>query len=202
MHKLDEIIQAQFPVHVMPKYGRFELLQTTGHRYLLGQDGLKLEIRRPWLHAVVAIHGEPFAKLPYGECPDDSVELLCGPIPGEFSRRFFKQARESAPNECAAWIVWDEHSAKWDYVALEATSATPEYVDVQRPALKDGAWLVMDFHSHGHAPAFFSPQDNKDDRSEVKLAGVFGNVADAQPTLAMRACLMGAFADLGPLEAR
>ncbi len=202
MHKLDEIIQAQFPVHVMPKYGSFEPLQTSGHRYLLGKDGLKLEIRRPWLHAVVALHDVPFAQLPFGDCPNDSVDLLCGPIPGEFSRRFFKQARESAPNECAAWLVWDANHATWEYVELKATSATPDYVDVQRPALKEGAWLVMDLHSHGHARAFFSAKDDEDDRSEVKLAGVFGNVSDQQPSVALRACLMGAFADLGPLEVR
>ena len=196
MHKLDQVIQGQFPVHVMERYSAFQPLQDTGHRYLVGKDGLKLEIRRPWLHAVIALHSAPAAELPFGECPADSIDLLCGPIPREFGRRFYSQALANLPNECAAWLVWNEHTKIWDYLELQALSASPAKVDVSRPALADGTWLVMDFHSHGHARAFFSGDDDVDDVSEVKLAGVFGSLGLAEPTVALRACLMGAFANL------
>ena len=52
----------------------------------------------------------------------------------------------------------------------------------------------MDLHSHGASGAFFSTQDDTDDRAsgEVKLAGVVGRVNDA-PEWQFRLAACGVF---------
>lgn len=196
MNNLDQVIQGQFPVHVMPRYGTHERLGAIGQRYLVGREGVKFEIRRPWLHAVVALHDKMRVDLPYGDCPADNLELLCGPVPQAFGQRFREQALASMPNETAAWVVWHERTRTFEYIELETIQASPVRVNFRRPELPCGTWLVMDFHSHGQAAAFFSMQDDEDDAGEVKLAGVFGQLDQAVPGFEMRACLMGVFARL------
>jgi PRTRC genetic system protein A len=83
---------------------------------------------------------------------------------------------------------------------LDVLEASPERIHFQRPQLQEGAWLVMDFHSHGRHRAFFSAQDDADDAGEVKLAAVLGNLDAASPSIALRACLMGAFAPVTSVE--
>jgi PRTRC genetic system protein A len=200
MHNLDQIVLGQFPLYPMPRFGAHAPLQETGQRYVVGREGIKFEVRRPWLHAVVSLHDDPRTGLPYGDCPADEIELLCGPIPREYGQRFHRQAMAAMPCETAAWVVWHADRRVFEYIELDVLDASPDRVHFQRPQLREGTWLVMDFHSHGRHQAFFSPQDDADDAGEVKLAGVLGNLDTASPSMELRACLMGAFAPLASVE--
>ena len=195
MNKLDLLIQEHAPVVVVPKHENLPALQTTGYRYLVGQDGLKLEVRRPWLHAVVShtISVRPGPLLPYGVCPTDKLEITCGAFPAGMRERFIGAARDVLPVEAAAWIVWDERTRRFDYVSLRALSSSPEHIHFERPELPMDTWLVMDLHSHGAARAFFSRTDDEDDAGEVKMAGVFGRLGRPEPEFMGRACLLGHF---------
>ena len=59
--------------------------------------------------------------------------------------------------------------------------------------------MVIDLHSHGLLGAFFSSTDNFDDRSEVKIAGVIGNLNKPEVTTSFRLCANGVFVSL-PFE--
>lgn len=192
MNNLDRVIQQEYAVLAAPKYEDFQPLPDTGQRYVLGRQGLKLEIKRPWLHAVVSMHeGAVRLPLPYGHAPEDGVTLLCGFIPRALAERFIAQAREALPNETAAWITWDENTREFAYVPLAAQSSSPGHCTYEVPSLQPGRHLVLDLHSHGAHPAFFSSQDDVDDYGTVKLAAVLGNVDQDEPTMAARACLLG-----------
>lgn len=201
MHSLDRVVLGQFPVYPMPRFGDHVPLISAGQRYIIGREGIKFEIRRPWLHAVVSVHDEPRIRLPYGDCPPDGLEMLCGPIPREFGQRFHQQALKSMPCETAAWVVWHDDGRGFQYLELAVLGASRDRVHFERPVLPSGTWLVMDFHSHGTYPAFFSSQDDMDDAGDVKLASVLGNLDTGAPTVAMRVCLMGAFTTLESVEA-
>ena len=56
--------------------------------------------------------------------------------------------------------------------------------------------LAIDLHSHGLAPAYFSATDDQDDAGAVKISGVFGNLDQPVPTVALRLCLLGLFIPL------
>lgn len=60
---------------------------------------------------------------------------------------------------------------------------------------------MLDIHSHGRLPAFFSGTDDEDDSdvSVVKIAAVLGNLDGAVSTT-MRLCACGAFQHIGELN--
>lgn len=175
MNQLDLTIQSHFPCHVLPKFEAFEPMTKTGDRLLLGSSKLQLEISRPWLHAIVTISGEEFARgLPYGESLRERKEMRCGEIPRALMLDFMEKAAAACPNEVGAWIVWDEHTKEFSLIDLPVLSNSPDHLQYQTPHLEQGQWLVVDLHSHGSSEAFFSSTDDEDDKGAVKLSFVLG----------------------------
>lgn len=191
MSALDKVLQAQFPTVLMPKFEAWQPLQSTGDRFILGANALKMEISRPWLHAVLDLTPAGFARgLPYGAAPQDSLTYRCNAIPRSLLREFEERAAQACPNEIGAWVVWNESSGEFSLLELPVISHGPEHLDYETPQLPNGCWLVMDIHSHGHGAAFFSPKDNRDDAGAVKLAAVYGR-AHREGEWVVRAELLG-----------
>lgn len=193
MDPRDKALQAMTPTVMVPRFGKLVPLTTPGHRFLACQNGLWLDLFRPWLKltwpiAAVAV------PMPYGKV-STTLEFLCGALPMPLIRQFVLYARMQAPNECAAWIVWSQSNG-FRLVHLEETSVGPEHVEFIRPRLEDGEHLVADIHSHGYLSAFFSLTDDHDDAGEVKIAIVFGNLDRAQPTVQVRMCALGMYQKL------
>lgn len=193
MNPLDSYLQRNVPAVMVPRYGALAPLERTGHRFLVGATDVKLEIRRPWLHAIVTVAAASGPELPYGRCPPDGVTLTCGPVPRRLLAEFVHAARANSPKEIQGWIVWHEQQQDFELQMLDAISASAAHITYRRPQLPAGSWLVMDIHSHGEARAFFSSTDDLDDQGEVKLAAVVGKVGNEQFSLAARAVLLGHF---------
>ncbi|WP_282509660.1 PRTRC system protein A [Burkholderia cepacia] len=191
---LDNALFDSAPVATVPRHAEFAPLLDVGHRFLLAAEGLFVEIRRPWLHLiqqVVPIEGAR-PRPPYGSI-DAKIEFAFGRISAAepHLRRFATDAAGAAPNEHAAWIVWNETSKELVYREVEVTSSTPTAITINRPALADDESLAFDLHSHGTGPAGFSATDDADDAGEVKIAGVIGGVGTANPSVAFRLCALG-----------
>lgn len=192
----DAVIQAHVPVVMIPNHTALPILERNGHRYLAANDGLWIEVVRPWLRLLWPLLADGEDRLPYGAA-QKAIVTRFGQIPATLLHRFADEARAAAPDECAAWIVWDEEDRALEYVTCKAIEASPGRVVLERPKLPDHKHLAIDLHSHGHLPAFFSEQDDEDDAGEVKVAVVFGNVTDqAGPTAAFRLCAHGLFIPL------
>ena len=69
MNALDKALQAACPCLMVPRYEPLALLQDDSHRFLIGGTGLFVEVRRPWLHAILKVTDSPIP-LPYGTPPD------------------------------------------------------------------------------------------------------------------------------------
>lgn len=191
MTTMDQLMQRQFPTVLMPRYGDLEPLRETGDRFILGSDTLKLEISRPWLHAVVNLAPSGFARsLPYGRAPRDSITLRCGVVPRALLDEFAERARRACPYEVGAWIVWDECTGEFAMLELPTLSHSPVHLEYEAPELPKGVWLVVDVHSHGKGRAGFSPTDDADDAGAVKFAMVYGR-AHADGEWVVRAELLG-----------
>ena len=191
---LDNALFDSAPVAAVPRHAEFAPLLDVGHRFLLAAEGLFVEIRRPWLHLiqpVAPIEGAS-PRPPYGSI-DEKIEFAFGRISAAepHLRRFATDAAGAAPNEHAAWIVWNETSKELVYREVEVTSATPTAITINRPTLADDESLAFDLHSHGTGPAGFSATDDADDAGEVKIAGVIGGVGTANPSVAFRLCALG-----------
>lgn len=197
---LDAALFDSAPTVAVPKHAAFAALQDVGHRFLMTADGVFIEVRRPWLHVIQQLskYGDAGPRPPYGTI-EPKIELAFGRLSAALPhmRAFAEEARNALPNEHAAWIVWNHDAQTLEYVALHTSSASPNAITYDRPALRDGESLAIDLHSHGADAAFFSEQDNADDVGEVKVSAVFGGLGDGgTPSVAFRLCVLGMFVPL------
>lgn len=195
LDKRDAALQTLTPSVMVPKYGDLEPMGQSGQRYLLASDGLWVEVKRAWLDLVVPLANQYVMPMPYGVLKQ-KMQFNFGTLPTSFLRKFINEARAHLPNECAAWFIWDEETGMMRFEMLEANRASSGSIEYLCPELEEGEHLVADIHSHGTTPAFYSFQDNDDDRTEVKLAIVVGNVDTDTPSIKMRLCANGYFSEL------
>lgn len=195
LDKRDLALQTLTPSVMVPLFSKLDSLEQAGQRFLLAKDGLWVEIKRAWLDLTVPLATQYVMPIPCGEL-SQKMQFNFGTLPIYFLKKFIKDARKSLPNECAAWFVWNEVSGEMRYVLLEAENASIGAVTYLCPELDEGEHLVADIHSHGVTTAFFSFQDNEDDKTEVKIAIVVGNVDTSDVTIKMRLCANGYFVDL------
>lgn len=191
----DRVVQQHVPAVMMPQHTNFPPLEQNGHRFIVGADGLWIEVRRPWLHLVWPVATAPMP-LPYGEVLSDEMGFAFDLGGAEFNRllsKFQADARAAMPNECAAWFLWNETAEELQYVLLEASEASPGGITFTRPALPDWLHLAVDVHSHGAMAPFFSATDNEDDAGEVKLSYVLGHVGTDEEGWSARLCAHGLF---------
>lgn len=199
----DRILQDHTPAVMVPRYGEHALLGQAGHRYLVAEDGLWLEIHRPWLHlraliAPIATDGiqTPFGRvspeLGWGGREFDTAYAFGNDDLERLQSLFLRDAKAAMPNEFAAWGIWNEQTRRLEYRALIASEATPGSITFPRPRLEAHEHLALDLHSHGTMDAFFSSTDDADDAGEVKISVVVGNL-DREPTWQTRLCALGLF---------
>jgi PRTRC genetic system protein A len=189
MSAMDDAILTTFPLVAVPPSGNLPPAQADGIRYLVAKSGLWQEINLPWIRVVRAFTGPGESPLPYGEL-QPVIDLRCGPLPMDLVREFIAGAREAAPLECAAALVWSEDGS-WRLAWRQARSAGSGHIDYNEVTLADGEHLVVDMHSHGHHGAFFSRQDNEDERGSMKFSLVVGSFNGSAPTSEMRLCMLG-----------
>lgn len=192
MHPLDRALVATCPNVTVPKYGTLAPIEPLSQRLLLANDGLWLEVARPWLHLVYPIAKVKDIVIPYGEV-HQSFTFAFDNIPTKLMNRFIDEARAASPNEHAAWIIWNSGSGQLEYASLNITARSGGAISFERPSLSDGCELCVDLHSHGHAPAYFSATDDADDRGECKFSVVFGDLQDEDPTWESRLCVRGLY---------
>lgn len=191
----DRILLEHAPLVAMPRYDNFPPLDTPGHRFIAAEDGLWLELTRPWLHLTWPV-AESAMALPYGPMLADEIEFAFSDE--ELARvvnQFIYHAKNQLPNEYAAWALWDEDAQRLVYCPLVAMHAGPGGITFHRPTLKPHEHLAVDIHSHGTLPAFFSATDDEDDEGAVKLAVVVGNLDQPELSFARRLCALGLVID-------
>lgn len=191
---LDLALQAAVPTVPVPLHGKFVGLQQSGHRFLIASDGLYIEIRRAWLHAVWPVALDSKVAKPFGKV-EACVDLAFGRIPHWILGSFENDAIGSGNMEIAACVVWNAVERTLHYRPCESIRASSHRVEYRRPVLAADESLVIDLHSHGYGRAYFSGVDNEDDANEVKIAAVVGTV-NAVPTWKFRLCLAGLFVDI------
>lgn len=193
--QMDKALLAAAPVAAVPRHAPFHPLQDNGHRFLLAEDGLYLEVRRPWLHYIHQLAKQTAVAIPYGPLKG-KCELDFGTIGSalEQMREFAAKARADAPIEAAASLLWDHRERSWriEYPDIigEASASRIQFRQVE-PGPDES--VAIDLHSHGYAGAYFSPTDDEDDRGAVKISAVFGNLDTATPTVAFRLCVLGLY---------
>lgn len=196
----DRALQSVTPTVMVPRYTDLEELETPGQRLLMAANGVWLEVCRAWLYVRMLVAEAPIVPVPYGQVTG-AMRFKCGGLPKALVSRFIEEASGRCPNECAAWVVWNQKTGAWRLQMLEEISSGLAHVENILPTLADDEHMVIDLHSHGVIPegAFFSSEDNADDTGDCKIAGVVGNLDREGITTAFRLCVNGVFIPL-PFE--
>lgn len=193
---IDSIIQKTTPTVMVPTSRELEPLKEYGQRYLVASDGLWIEIKRAWVHIVWPVALNNDFPIPYGLLEKKVEFAFSGKLPVSLLYDFLAQAKQSFPLETAAWVIWDSKADSFKLLPLHASISSHSYLELERPSLGESEHLIMDIHSHGKHSACFSPEDDRDDRFEVKIAAVVGNVMGERVSMKFRLCTGGRFVDL------
>ena len=195
LDKRDIALHALTPSVMVPKFSELAVLENAGHRFLVAGNGLWMEVKRAWLTLCVPLAQQYAVPMPYGNL-NQKIEFSFGALPVAFLKQFIEEAQRNLPNECAAWFIWNEETGAMRFEMLTADNASSGSITYRCPELGEGEHFVADIHSHGLSHAFFSCQDNDDDRTETKIAVVVGNVDTGKPSMKTRLCANGYFVDL------
>ena len=103
-------------------------------------------------------------------------------IPGEFFhqiKQFFKDVINLGPStyEAQVFIIWNEDSKDYRILVPKQTvSAAAVRYDIG-DTLGKGDVIICDIHSHNDMGAFFSGTDDRDDKKNPWISGVFGKIS-------------------------
>jgi PRTRC genetic system protein A len=189
MDTLDTTIQKVFPLLAAPSQTTLSEAQACGMRYIATSKGLMREISLPWIRIVHTV-ARSVVNLPYGELRQ-SCELLCSRVPKGMWKQLRQDAVAAMPNEMAAVLVWNEVTDMWRYALRNLSFASRAALNYERFQLEEGEHIVVDLHSHGDMHAFFSAQDNQDDRDSMRFSGVIGRVTTNSPEFVLRLSMPG-----------
>lgn len=190
----DELLQSVTPIVVAPLFAPpLAPLRGSCHRFIVAQNGIWLELVRPWVRVVTKVSDGPVVKLPAGSLEEELQ--IPHAIPRSLLDEFLRRAQARPHLEQAAFITINPFG-KFELVDVGIISNGAEHINYRCPRLRDGHEMVLDLHSHAKLPAFFSDEDDHDDNEMVKIAAVVGNCDHATPTLAARLCVLGKFIPL------
>lgn len=193
---------AAVPCYPVPPSGRSPGIDAlrgarAGHGLAIGQDGVMLILRRPWLELDVLVAPPIAAHLPYGSVGRPKADLRCGLIPRPELDLILEDFIAALPNEAAAFVIWSERSRTFQLDFPLIDEATPSRLVYRPPILAPDCHLVCDIHSHGRGNAFFSATDNADDAHATKISLVVGRLDHpGGPMMEGRLCAAGMFLPL------
>lgn len=181
---LDQAIQMATPLVAQPHHGTLPPLAVGAKRVVATSSGLQMQARTHVLDLSLGISSIP---LPYG-LGRERLELPAGPVPKALLKEFIQRAREAGKREIAAAVVLGQDGYKLEWPKVESSSGS--HVRYDDSGIKDDL-LLIDLHSHGEHPAYFSEQDNASDMSRrgPYIAMVVGRCNTDQPEIAARVVL-------------
>lgn len=193
MDKRDIALQRSCPSVCIPRFGQLDRPDASGERVLIGSNGIFLEVSRKWGYFIrkVASLEQPVV-LPYGE-GRMFTDMAIPKLPRDLLVEFNEHARANNSVEVGASVIWNEHIQAFRLALSESVESGPGHLTYKLPDLGEGEHVLIDCHSHGRFPAFFSPTDNADDKHAVKFSYVVGNCERTEQTAMLRLCLKGMY---------
>lgn len=160
--------------------------------YITASNGVFVRAKRPGLEVLLpvcmsfngGIRGL-FPLTPY-------IRLEAGPISTAVIRDAVFQMAAAAPNELLTWVGLNGAY----HLTIPEQTTTENRCKPLDPLDLRGQNALLDFHSHGFAPPFYSTIDNKDESRGFRLYAVAGNFPS--PTLLVRVGIYGHFWQIPP----
>lgn len=194
MDPRDMALQAVCPVLAAPRFGVLPEMPN-GQRLIVGAGGLYVQVKLDWLDCVHCLTPEGLGMpLPWGKV-DERLRFSFGVLPIRLIESFIEAARRGLPDEVAGALIYARSTGRLRLALCEPVRTSPLRIDYRVPAMAADETLAVDLHSHGAGPAFWSADDDRDDRG-IKVAGVFGRLDQPRPEAEFRLVLNGLFKPL------
>lgn len=195
MDKRDLALQLSCPVTSMPMFSPLPPLEQNGERIIIGRNGTFLEVRRPWARIVTQVGPTLATTVPFGDVAE-VIEYTAGKLPRWLLGKFAEWAQAQSNVEIGAVITWNEVTGEYLLRRSKSNHATSSFLSYTLPDLEEGEHIVVDCHSHSTGEAFFSDEDDKDDRDAMKFSFVVGDCHTSNPSSVARLCARGTFKKL------
>lgn len=192
LHPCDRILFAQTPVIMMPRFGALPPLPVGRRRYVAAAEGLYVQARH---HGLTLTLQQAAVSLPFGPLAED-VHLVGGLIPRALYEEIRAQVLAHSPQEWAGLVHWDSEAQRYALTEPRVLTRSAQHIRYDGHAIERER-LVLDVHSHGEGPAFFSDEDNRSDEFGFHFATVFGGCQSPETlTARTRLVIDGAFFDI------
>jgi len=160
---------------------------TSAIEYWVGATHIYARAARPGLSVLMPIsnHKQPIK----GLVDLDPYVHLTPLVPKSLLWQMWAQANVHLPNEVLFHLVLE--AGTWTLVTPDQTQSQGHCEPTQTDAASSSATALIELHSHGHLPAFFSNTDNQDERGGFRIYGVLGQVNNPHLELVLRVGLFG-----------
>lgn len=194
MDARDAALQAACPVVIAPRFGTLAAMEL-GQRLILAGNGLFVQVKLDWLNCIQCLTPQGIGlPLPYGLVEED-LRFSFGVLPIQLIEQFIEASRHALPNEAAGALIYSRTTGQLRLALCEPVQSSPTRIAYRVPALAADETVAVDLHTHGHLPAFWSAEDDRDDQG-IKVAGVFGRLHEARPDACFRLAINGRFRPL------
>lgn len=191
MDPRDIALQASCPIVAAPRFGPLPDMPN-GQRLIAGAGGLYVQVKLDWLDCIECLTpGGLGIPLPYGEV-GEHLRFSFGVLPIRLIESFIDAARLRLPNEAAGALIYSRSTGALRLALCQPVRASPARIEYRVPAMAADESLAVDLHTHGAGPAFWSADDDRDDRG-IKVAGVFGHLHCSKPSAEFRLAINGRF---------
>jgi PRTRC genetic system protein A len=197
MNTIDQTLQSVTPTLMVPKFEEPVPLEKNGHRFWVASSGLWMEAVNDWSHVVLPVVYQDSVSMPYGDL-SPRIDFTVDKLPLGLIEEFIDYARKQPTIEVAGWIIWNRKERSTRLQILESLEASEAHVQYVCPELNEDESLLIDIHSHGAFPAFFSEKDNNDDKGGFKVSVVVGNLDKPAISICARLCVYGLYSPLPP----
>lgn len=185
----DKVLLSETPTLMQPRFGTLPPPPLNKHRFIVGYDGLYIEVGTAVLECRLRVSKSDIA-LPYGTIKS-GFRLVHGAIPLSLYDTVRERVKQDCPNEWAGLIVWSQSRQQYELFEPTVFSRSASHISYDR-SLVDDLQLVVDIHSHGAGSAYFSPTDDASEDG-IYIAEVFGDCHKETPALVSRFVINGVF---------
>ena len=153
------------------------------YNYIFAVNGVFLHCHNDLLDATIRISEAQIRGLAYLEC---KVELKKGKIPSSFLDLALSVAFANPGREAYLAVAWE------DGYHLKIPDQTGEPGSVKYAVMSN---TLMDIHTHGALPPFFSSDDNADEQG-FRLSLIIGSLLAEREEILVRIGIYGYYADV------
>jgi len=159
----------------------------TGIEYWIANNGVFARAQRSGLTVLmpVSMHEQPIKGL---------VELqpfmqLNPLVPEGLLWRLWAIAYHDCPKEVLFHLILENE--QWQLITPDQLQSQTSCRPYDTSAESSTHQALIEIHSHGHLPAYFSPTDDTDECSGFRIYGVLGKVREVQFEILLRVGLFG-----------